>query len=299
MPDAAAIADVRRFNRTVTQRVGGISDRFLALERALGPARVLWEIGAEGCEVRSLRSRLALDSGQTSRLLRGLEAEGLITVNASADDGRVRVARLTSAGLAERAVLDERSDDIADAILSPLNDRQQGELIAAMRTVERLMTASMVEIRAVDPDGGDARGCLRAYFAELDRRSELRFDPTKGVSAEPDELRPPAGTFLIAYLLGQPIGCGAVKHHPGAPSDIKRMWVAESARGLGLGRRLLHELEALAREQGAPAARIDTNNRLVEAIAMYRSSGYVEVPAFNNEPFAHHWFEKNLPDLGL
>jgi ribosomal protein S18 acetylase RimI-like enzyme len=90
------------------------------------------------------------------------------------------------------------------------------------------------------------------------------------------------------------VGCGAVRNHPGAPSEIKRMWVAESARGMGLGRRLLTELESLARASGAVAARLDTNRNLVEAISMYRSGGYVEVPAFNGEPFAHHWFEKPL-----
>jgi GNAT superfamily N-acetyltransferase len=72
------------------------------------------------------------------------------------------------------------------------------------------------------------------------------------------------------------------------------MWVAESARGLGIGRRLLADLEACAREAGAPSARLETNRTLVEAIAMYRSEGYAEVPAFNAEPFAHHWFEKPL-----
>ena len=72
------------------------------------------------------------------------------------------------------------------------------------------------------------------------------------------------------------------------------MWVAESARGLGIGRRLLVALEASAVRAGAPAARLETNGALVEAIAMYRSAGYVEVAPFNDEPFAEHWFEKPL-----
>jgi ribosomal protein S18 acetylase RimI-like enzyme len=154
--------------------------------------------------------------------------------------------------------------------------------------------ASAVEIRLADPAGADARACVHAYVAELNRRSETPYDPSLGPTAEPQELRPPAGAFLIAYRDGEPLGCGAVKHHPDAPSEIKRMWVAESARGLGLGRRLLAELEALARQQGAPAARLETNNSLIEAIALYRSAGYREVPAFSDEPFAHHWFEKRL-----
>lgn len=163
-----------------------------------------------------------------------------------------------------------------------------------MRTVERLLTVAAIEIRTVDPSDPDARRCVRAYFAELDRRSESGYDPDAGVSAEPHELTPPAGAFLIAYLRGEPAGCAAVKHHPGAPSELKRMWVAESARGLGIGRRLLAELEARVVASGASTARLETNRALVEAIAMYRSAGYAEVPAFNDEPFADHWFEKRL-----
>jgi DNA-binding MarR family transcriptional regulator/ribosomal protein S18 acetylase RimI-like enzyme len=254
----------------------------------------LWEIGTEGCEVRSLRSRLGLDSGHASRLLRALEADGLVRLEPSPSDRRIRVARLTTAGLSERALLDRRSDDLAASILAPLNPGQRDEIVASMRTVQRLMITGIIEIRTVDPTDQDARRCIRAYFAELDRRSDSGFDPGAGISAEPHELVPPAGRFLIAYLRGEPVGCGAVKHHPGAPSEIKRMWVAESTRGLGIGRRLLTELEADAVRSRAPTARLETNRALVEAIALYRSAGYVEVPAFNDEPFAHHWFEKRL-----
>jgi DNA-binding MarR family transcriptional regulator/GNAT superfamily N-acetyltransferase len=294
MFDAPTIAQVRRFNRVVTQRVGALSDHYLARERPLGAARLLWEIGEEGCEVRALRSRLALDSGQLSRQLRSLEDDGLIHVSPSGVDRRIRVARLTPAGIRERGLLDERSDELASSILEPLDEGQRQELVAAMRSVERLITAAIVELRVVDPEEPDAQRCLRAYFAELHRRSGSGFDPTKGTSAEPHELRAPAGAFVVAYLRGEPIGCGAVKHRAGAASDIKRMWVAESARGLGIGRRLLETLEGQARDAHAPAVRLDTNRALTEAIAMYHSAGYREVTAFNGEPFAHFWFEKRL-----
>lgn len=152
----------------------------------------------------------------------------------------------------------------------------------------------VVELRQVDPDSDDARLCVSAYFAELNDRSPVPFNPAAGISAEPRELRPPEGAFLVAYRGNEPIGCGAVKHHPGAASEIKRMWISPTARGVGLGRRMLRELEQIAVASGATMARMETNENLVEAISLYRGAGYLEVPAFNDEPFAHHWFEKPL-----
>jgi DNA-binding MarR family transcriptional regulator/GNAT superfamily N-acetyltransferase len=293
--DAAMVAQVRRFNRIVTQRVGALDDRFLARDRPLGEARLLWEIGAGGCDVRSLRGRLELDSGYVSRLLRTLEAGGLVTVEPDARDRRVRTARLTKAGVAERAVLDRGSEELATSFLEPLSAAQRDRLVEAMRDVERLLTVAMVQIATLDPEHPHAQHCLREYAAELDRRFAQGFDPGRSISADAPELRPPAGVLLVASLLSEPVGCGALKFHGHEPTEIKRMWVAESARGLGLGRRLLAELEACAAQSSSPIVRLETNETLTEAIAMYRSAGYSEVAPFNDEPYAHHWFEKRLP----
>ncbi|MGZ4305388.1 MAG: MarR family winged helix-turn-helix transcriptional regulator, partial [Solirubrobacteraceae bacterium] len=170
--DAAMVQQVRSFSRTVTQRVGALSDRFMERNRPLAQSRMLWEIGLEGCEVRLLRSRLGLDSGHASRLLRALEAEGLVVVAPSASDRRVRMARLSPAGIRERELLDERSDEHAVSILAGLDAARREQLVAAMRTVERLLTAAAVEITPVDPAGRDAVRCLSAYYAELNRRSD-------------------------------------------------------------------------------------------------------------------------------
>ncbi|MEA2427757.1 MAG: hypothetical protein QOF37_1385, partial [Thermoleophilaceae bacterium] len=137
----AMVDEVRRFNRSVTAQVGALGDRFLGRDRPLGEARLLWEIGADGGEVRSLRSRLGLDSAYLSRLLRSLEGAGLVTVVPSDRDRRIRVARLTPAGAAERDLLDSRSDDFAASLLEPLSPDEQRDLIAAMRTVRRLLAA--------------------------------------------------------------------------------------------------------------------------------------------------------------
>src|SRR5215217_2626332 len=162
MPEAM-IEQVRRFNRTVTERVGALNDHFLDLERPLGEARLLWEIGLDGREVRLLRARLGLDSGYLSRLLRSLEAAGLVELAASGSDRRIRVARLTAAGRVERARLDERADERARSLLAPLSAQQRERLVAAMRDVERLLTAASVELAAVDPEHPDAQRCLAEY----------------------------------------------------------------------------------------------------------------------------------------
>jgi DNA-binding MarR family transcriptional regulator/GNAT superfamily N-acetyltransferase len=290
----AAVSQVRSFNRLITQRGGAVNDRYLARDRPLGEARLLWEIGADGCDVRRLRSKLDLDSGYLSRLLRSLETAKLIRVGPNEDDKRVRTVRLTPAGRAERDLLERRSDELARSFLEPLSEPRRRRLVAAMAEVERLLTAALVEIDVVDPAHRDAQLCVREYFAELGRRFDMGFDPALSIPVELDELRPPAGLFLVAALRGEPVGCGALRFHGGQPTELKRMWVAESARGLGIGRRLLDELERRAAAGGARVIRLETNGALTEAIGLYRSAGYREVDAFNAEPYAHHWFEKQL-----
>lgn len=290
----AMVEQVRRFNRIVTARVGALNDHFLGRGRPLGEARLLWEIGLDGCELRVLRARLGLDSGYVSRLLRALEHDGLVRLEQGAGDRRVRIARLTALGRRERDVLDRSSDELAESLLAPLTAPQRGRLTAAMHEVERLLTAASVELARVDPEHPDALRCLAEYVAELNRRSTRGFDPTVGATAHPHELRPPFGEFFVACLHGEAVGCGAVKHHGGAPAEIKRMWIAPTVRGVGLGRRLLVALEACALAGGATVARIETSAVLDEALSLYRSTGWVEVEPFNDEPFADHWFEKSL-----
>jgi DNA-binding MarR family transcriptional regulator/GNAT superfamily N-acetyltransferase len=294
MLEAAAVGQVRSFNRLVTQRVGALNDHYLSRDRSLGEARLLWEIGSEGCDARRLRARLDLDSGYLSRLLRSLEAADLVSVQPKRDDRRVRSIRLTPAGLTERALLERRSDELARSFLEPLSESRRTRLVTAMAEVERLLTGALVEVRAVDPAHPDAQMCLREYFVELGRRFETGFDPALSIPAELHELRPPAGVFLVATLRSEPMGCGGLKFHGDEPAELKRMWVAGSVRGLGIGRRLLAELESCAVAAGTRVLRLETNKTLTEAISLYRSAGYREVDAFNDEPYAHHWFEKQL-----
>jgi ribosomal protein S18 acetylase RimI-like enzyme len=198
-------------------------------------------------------------------------------------------------GLAEWAELDRRSDDLAGSLISPLTGPRRERLAAAIGEVERLLTASAIRIAPCDPAHPDARAAVRAYAAELAARFEAGFDPARSLAVDDDSVRPPAGVLLLATLHGAPVGCGSLKLHADGTAELKRVWVAAGARGLGLGRRLLTELEAYAAARGARTARLDTNRALTEAIALYRSAGYREVPPYNAEPYADHWFAKPLP----
>ncbi|WP_165984301.1 helix-turn-helix domain-containing GNAT family N-acetyltransferase [Streptomyces sp. YIM 98790] len=289
------VEQVRRFNRTVAERVGVLHDHYLGGARPYGQARLLWEIGDGGThDVRSVRDRLGLDSGYVSRLLRALERDGLVVVESHPRDRRVRTIRLTEAGRHERALLDDRSDALATSLLAPLGARQRDRLTSAMAEVERLLTASVVSLTVLDPDHPDAAHCLRSYTAELQELFEGGFDPANSLLPDPGDLRAPRGLFLVARLHGEPVGCGGVKLPTGAPAEIKRLWVSPRLRGLGLARRLLSALEERAAQHGSELVRLDTNKALAAATRLYRSSGYTEVPAFNVEPYAHHWFEKPL-----
>jgi DNA-binding MarR family transcriptional regulator/GNAT superfamily N-acetyltransferase len=288
------IARLRQFNRLVTQRVGALDDHFLGRGRPLGASRLLYEIGERGADLRDLRRRLGLDAGYVSRLTKSLIREGLIRVAPGAADQRRRTARLTARGRREIRELNERSDRLAARLLGAVSPSQRDRLIAAMGEVHRLLRAAGVVIERVDPASPGARWCVAQYFAELDRRFPGGFDPAASLPADDRELVPPRGVFLVATIDGETVAGGCVKIIAPRVGSLKRMWVAESARGLGIGRRMLEALEHAARALGITALRLETNKTLQEAIALYRSAGYREAAPFNDDPYATHWFTKRL-----
>jgi GNAT superfamily N-acetyltransferase len=166
--------------------------------------------------------------------------------------------------------------------------------VALMAEVERLVREASIEVHVEAPDSTDARWCLDEYFRELSARFDVGFDPAKSNPARNEDLTPPAGFFVVARLDGAPVGCGALKRKDERIAEIKRMWTAPSARGHGIARRVLRTLEAIARQAGFDTLRLETNRTLAEAQALYRKEGYREVAPFNDEPYAHHWFEKQL-----
>lgn len=254
---------------------------------------MLYEIDLEGADLSDIRFRLNLDSGYLSRIVQSLVAAKLVVLHRGRD-ARARRAHLTAKGRTEFQLIEEKSNQLAGEILKPLTEAQQVRLVAAVQEVYQLLRASGVHLEQVDPATKPARWCVEQYFHELAERFEAGFDPAQSISADDDAMRPPMGAFLLATVDGEAVACGAIKPVTPTIASIKRMWVADSMRGLGLGQRMLDALEKTARDLNFKVVRLETNRALQEAINLYRKCGYSEVAAFNTEPYAHHWFEKNM-----
>jgi DNA-binding MarR family transcriptional regulator/GNAT superfamily N-acetyltransferase len=297
MGDNVVVA-LRRFNRSFTPRIGALDETFLGTGRPLAAARLLFEIGTRhdgrAATVQDLRRRLGVDSGYLSRLLRNLEADGLIELHDDPADGRRRIAALTPAGQSEWDELDRRSDDIATRLIDALTGEQRADLEAALGAAERLLRLSTITIEPADPAGAAADSALGQYMAELDRRFPGGFDAVDDTDAERRSMTPPSGGFLVVDDRGEPLGCGGVRRLDRRTAEIKRMWLHPSLRGLGMGRRLLTGLESLASDLGYDTVVLDTNGSLTEAIAMYERSGYTSIERYNDNPYAERWFRKEL-----
>jgi GNAT superfamily N-acetyltransferase len=152
----------------------------------------------------------------------------------------------------------------------------------------------MVAIRPDDPTSPDARWCLAHYFSELGERFEEGFEPSRTLPVDSRDLIPPSGAFVLARFDGQPAGCGGLKTLSPGVGEIVRMWVDRAHRGLGVGARILDALEERATASGHHTLRLYTNRSLKEGQAMYRDRGYLEIARYNDDPYAHHWFEKRM-----
>jgi DNA-binding MarR family transcriptional regulator len=283
---------VRRFNRSYTQRIGALDDSFLGLGMPLGPVRLLFEIGTAPATAQALRERLGLDSGYLSRLLRRLEKDGLIRVVPDPGDRRRRQVSLTAAGEERWKELERRSDERARLLTDPLTERQRQRLARALSEADLLVRAATVRFEQVDPASPAARDVVGRYFAEIGRR--FGFDAAGESDKDMKLLVPPSGVFAVALSDGEPVACGGLQAIAPGVAELKRMWVHDDWRGAGLGSRLLRHLEDQARALGHRRVRLDTNGALTEAIGMYQRSGYRTIERYNDNPWATHFFEKDL-----
>lgn len=287
-----ALKRVRRFNRAVTSAVGALDASFLGRGRPLGSARVINAIGQGRSDVAALREYLGLETSLMSRLLRTLEDEGLVETAVHPQDARRRVARLTKAGKAEFRAYETLSNAQAKAILAA--HPRPDELLAAMDLIASTLGRDRVEIQEADPRDEAARYCLDAYYAELSRRFEQGFEVSRSRNPAAGQMVRPHGAFLVALSDGLPVGCVGLKGVGDGVAEIKRLWVAPSARGLGLSRRLMQRAEDVARELSIATLRLDTNRALPEAKQLYLKTGWQEIERFNDDPYADSFFEKQL-----
>jgi ribosomal protein S18 acetylase RimI-like enzyme len=146
----------------------------------------------------------------------------------------------------------------------------------------------------VDAGSPDACSALAQYFGELEQRFVGGFNTNEALAEAASSFNAPSGLFVVATLGDEVVGCGAVQWIDDVTAEIKRMWVDARRRGIGLGKRLLAHLEAAAQSSGRSRIVLDTNETLAEAIAMYRALGYGAIERYNDNPYAHHWFEKTL-----
>lgn len=296
--DIDAVARLRRFNRSWTSRLGVLEERFLGRGRPVGQARLLFEVGPDGADVRELRRRLDLDAGYLSRQLAALAQDGLVEQRTHPGDRRRRRAVLTAAGRVEWDELDRRSDELVADLLAPLAPRHRARLADHLDRAERLLLAASTTFEAVDARDPAAVAAVTAYFTELAREFPHPFDPAPWIASEAVAWDDPADVFVLGRSGGRVVACGGVRtlelDDGTAVAEIKRMWVAPEARGGGLATRLLADLEQRALALGLDEARLDTNGVLEPALALYRGAGWVAVERYNDNPDATHFFAKSL-----
>lgn len=286
------IRRVRRFQRAVTTEVSALDASFLGRGRPLGPARVLNAIGNGITEVQAIRRYLKLDSGLMSRLLKRLADDGLIeTIPSATDRRRVHVV-LTASGDAEYAAYEALADERAQQMLNA-HPRPE-KLVAAMDTIALLFSREHIDIVEIDPGDARAQACMQAYYQELAERFDEGFDVTLSCDPELADMQAPRGSFLLALADGLAVGCVGLKGTDKGYAEVKRLWVAPEARGLGLSRKLMARLEQTAASMGIALLRLDTNTQLPEAVGFYRKAGWQEIPRFNEDPYPNVFFEKKV-----
>jgi GNAT superfamily N-acetyltransferase len=152
-----------------------------------------------------------------------------------------------------------------------------------------------IAIEPVDREDPRVRALYEVFIRESDGPLGIDLE-AEFAGGPPEDLAPPNGVLLMARIEAEPVGLGGIRHLDTDVAEVKSMFVSRSMRGLGVGRRLLTELERIAAEHGCRAVRLDTSDYLTPAIGLYRSAGYAEVPPYNQNPKANLWFERPLQE---
>lgn len=319
-PAAGLVAEMRAFNRFYTNVIGLLRGGHLGSPYSLTEVRVLFELASTGAAgVTGLRRSLDIDAGYLSRILARFEAEKLITKERAASDGRRQVIRLTEAGRAAFAGLDARQNEQTAALLAGVAGPDRDRLRAAMRTIQEVLPgggggAGDGEDGGTGPGDGAARpGRPRAYLLRPPRPGDLRWvvhrhgavyaaeygwDETfeflvagivAGYAAGHDPAREAA---WIAEVDGQPAGCVFCVRQDDTTAKLRLLLVEPSARGMGIGARLVEECLRFARAAGYQRITLWTQDCLTDARRIYQRAGFSLVSEGRHHSFGHDLVEQ-------
>jgi DNA-binding MarR family transcriptional regulator/GNAT superfamily N-acetyltransferase len=294
------IEQVRAFNRFYTRRIGVISERLLDSAFSLAEMRVLYELAhREAPTATDLARDLGLDAGYLSRILRRFEARRFVTRTRSADDRRHSALRLTAKGRAAFAPLEQRTSDAVGAMLHPLDEAGQRQLAAAMGTITRLLDPEPARqprpclLRSHRP--GDMGWVIERhgelYAREWGYTTEFEALVARICADFLDHFDPTGERCWIAERDGVPVGSAFVVRKSKTVAKLRLLIVDPSARGLGLGGRLVDECVRFAREAGYRTLTLWTHRQLEAARRIYHAAGFRCVAA---TPV--HSFGKKLVD---
>ncbi|MBL8568269.1 MAG: MarR family transcriptional regulator [Phreatobacter sp.] len=277
--DDPDIAAMRGFNRFYTRAIG-LLGRYLDAPWSLTESRVFYELFArEGLTAAELCDELGLDAGYVSRILKKFEAAGWLARTPSVDDARRSILRLTQAGRAAFAPYDRASRDEMGAVLERLGEADRGRLVGAMGLIERLMTegGEDVIVRRHRPGdmGAIIAGQARVYAGEFgwdDTFEALVAEIGAEFLKDHDPQRERA---FIAERGGQVVGSVFCIDAGEGVAKLRMLYVDEAARGLGLGRRLVADCIAFARQAGYRRMVLWTNDILASARRIYQAEGFV------------------------
>jgi len=293
----AQVKAVRGFNRFYTQRIG-VLDPYLDSELSLTEVRVLYELAHRDQPTATELGRdLALDAGYLSRILRRFEARGWLARVPSPADARQSLLKLTGAGHAAFAPLQQKSRDEAAALLSPLPTPTRDKLIAAMATVQQLLdpgsrAAAGRTVVLRDPRPGDM-GWVVMQHGEIYWR-EYRFDDefeslvADIVAKYIKNFDPVWEKGWIAQLDGERVGSVFVVRRSATVAQLRLLILTPGARGHGLGGRLTDECIAFARGKGYRKLMLWTQSNLLAARAIYKSRGFKLARSEPHDAYGQH-----------
>jgi DNA-binding MarR family transcriptional regulator/GNAT superfamily N-acetyltransferase len=294
MIDTETVAAVRRFNRFWTREIGVLPAGHLDTPYSLTEARVLYELAqADGTDLGALRELLALDGGYLSRVLGRFKADGLVVTRVSPTDGRRQILRLSARGRRVFARLDERAADAVAAMLAGVEPADQHRLIGALGTAEALLsskppTAGYV-IRSLRPgELGWAVARHGAIYAD-----EYGWDETfealvaRIVADYVDNHDHKRENAWIAEVDGEAVGCVFCCRRDETTAQLRILLVEPSARGLGIGSRLVSECIKFARRTGYRTMVLWTNDVLVAARRIYEAAGFELIEEEPHHSFGH------------